>query len=89
MLGRKTVSSKMLSSYPAFVRLDDILFDGDEDLLDGTSGFKLRGGMGLLAGDAGEADEDDDADGEQENAVRQIVHVDGGQSQEANGRGGR
>ena len=31
-LGRKTVSSKMLSSYPAFVRLYDILFDGDEDL---------------------------------------------------------
>jgi DNA ligase-1 len=31
-LGRKTVSSKMLSAYPAFVRLYDILFDGDEDL---------------------------------------------------------
>src|SRR5690348_7485365 len=31
-LGRKTVSQKMLSSYPAFVRLYDILFDGDEDL---------------------------------------------------------
>ncbi len=31
-LGRKTVSSKMLSSYPAFVRLYDILFDGDADL---------------------------------------------------------
>jgi DNA ligase-1 len=31
-LGRKTVSQKMLSAYPAFVRLYDILFDGDEDL---------------------------------------------------------
>src|SRR5215212_524135 len=31
-LGRKTVSAKMLGSYPAFVRLYDILFDGDEDL---------------------------------------------------------
>jgi DNA ligase-1 len=31
-LGRKTVSQKMLGSYPAFVRLYDILFDGDEDL---------------------------------------------------------
>ncbi|HWU92591.1 MAG TPA: cisplatin damage response ATP-dependent DNA ligase, partial [Sphingomicrobium sp.] len=31
-LGRKTVSAKMLSAYPAFVRLYDILFDGDEDL---------------------------------------------------------
>jgi len=31
-LGRKTVNGKMLSSYPAFVRLYDILFDGDEDL---------------------------------------------------------
>jgi DNA ligase-1 len=31
-LGRKNVSSKMLSAYPAFVRLYDILFDGDEDL---------------------------------------------------------
>jgi DNA ligase 1 len=31
-LGRKVVSSKMLSSYPAFVRLYDILFDGAEDL---------------------------------------------------------
>src|SRR5690242_3451917 len=31
-LGRKNVSQKMLSSYPAFVRLYDILFDGDEDL---------------------------------------------------------
>ncbi|HEY8592349.1 MAG TPA: cisplatin damage response ATP-dependent DNA ligase [Sphingomicrobium sp.] len=31
-LGRKAVSGKMLSSYPAFVRLYDILFDGDEDL---------------------------------------------------------
>jgi DNA ligase 1 len=31
-LGRKTVSQKMLSEYPAFVRLYDILFDGGEDL---------------------------------------------------------
>jgi len=31
-LGRKNVSSKMLASYPAFVRLYDILFDGHEDL---------------------------------------------------------
>ncbi|HEY6048404.1 MAG TPA: cisplatin damage response ATP-dependent DNA ligase, partial [Sphingomicrobium sp.] len=31
-LGRKNVSQKMLTSFPAFVRLYDILFDGDEDL---------------------------------------------------------
>jgi DNA ligase-1 len=31
-LGRKLVSQKMLSEYPAFVRLYDILFDGAEDL---------------------------------------------------------
>ncbi len=31
-LGRKIVSAKMLGSYPAFVRLYDILFDGEEDL---------------------------------------------------------
>jgi DNA ligase 1 len=31
-LGRKNVSGKMLSAYPAFVRLYDILFEGDEDL---------------------------------------------------------
>jgi DNA ligase 1 len=31
-LGRKIVSQKMLGAYPAFVRLYDILFDGDEDL---------------------------------------------------------
>lgn len=31
-LGRKVVSAKMLSDYPAFVRLYDILFDGAEDL---------------------------------------------------------
>ena len=31
-LGRKTVSQKMLASYPAFVRLYDILFDRGEDL---------------------------------------------------------
>ena len=31
-LGRKAVSKKMLDDYPAFVRLYDVLFDGDEDL---------------------------------------------------------
>ena len=31
-LGRKNVSARMLGEYPAFVRLYDILFDGDEDL---------------------------------------------------------
>ena len=31
-LGRKTVSHKMLASFPAFVRLYDILFEGDADL---------------------------------------------------------
>ncbi len=31
-LGRKTVSAKVQGKYPAFVRLYDILFDGDEDL---------------------------------------------------------
>jgi DNA ligase-1 len=31
-LGRKNVSQKMLGQYPAFVRLYDILFDGNEDL---------------------------------------------------------
>src|SRR3954447_393267 len=31
-LGRKIVSAKMLGSFPAFVRLYDILFAGDEDL---------------------------------------------------------
>ena len=31
-LGRKTVSAKMLTDYPAFVRLYDVLFDGGEDL---------------------------------------------------------
>ena len=31
-LGRKNVSQKMLGSYPAFVRLYDIMFDGSEDL---------------------------------------------------------
>ena len=30
-LGRKAVSQKMLGSYPAFVRLYDMLFEGDED----------------------------------------------------------
>jgi DNA ligase-1 len=31
-LGRKTVSGKMRQDYPAFVRLYDILFEGEEDL---------------------------------------------------------
>ena len=31
-LGRKNVSAKIQSEYPAFVRLYDILFDGEEDL---------------------------------------------------------
>ena len=31
-LGRKVVSNKMLGTYPAFVRLYDILFDGPDDL---------------------------------------------------------
>jgi len=31
-LGRKNVSQKMLTAYPAFVRLYDVLFEGDEDL---------------------------------------------------------
>lgn len=31
-LGRKSVSQKMLGQYPAFVRLYDILFEGEEDL---------------------------------------------------------
>ena len=33
-LGRKNVSPKMLTAYPAFVRLYDILLDGDRDLRD-------------------------------------------------------
>jgi DNA ligase-1 len=33
-LGRKNVSQKMLSAYPAFVRLYDVLFEGDRDLRD-------------------------------------------------------
>jgi len=33
-LGRKNVSQKMLGTYPAFVRLYDILFDADQDLRD-------------------------------------------------------
>jgi DNA ligase-1 len=31
-LGRKNVTQKMLGAYPAFVRLYDVLFEGDEDL---------------------------------------------------------
>ena len=33
-LGRKNVSARMQADYPAFVRLYDILFDGEEDLRD-------------------------------------------------------
>ena len=33
-LGRKTVSRKILGQFPAFVRLYDILFEGEEDLRD-------------------------------------------------------
>src|SRR5690242_4594334 len=33
-LGRKNVSQKMLGAYPAFVRLYDVLFEGDIDLRD-------------------------------------------------------
>jgi ATP-dependent DNA ligase len=31
-LGRKTITQKMLGAYPAFVRLYDVLFEGNEDL---------------------------------------------------------
>ena len=31
-LGRKAVTAKMMADYPAFVRLYDVLLDGDEDL---------------------------------------------------------
>ncbi|WP_374389962.1 cisplatin damage response ATP-dependent DNA ligase [Sandaracinobacter sp.] len=31
-LGRKTVSARMLSDYPVFLRCYDLLFDGDEDM---------------------------------------------------------
>lgn len=31
-LNRKTLSAKLLTDYPAFIRLYDILFDGDEDV---------------------------------------------------------
>ncbi|MFZ2997082.1 cisplatin damage response ATP-dependent DNA ligase [Sphingobium sp.] len=31
-LGRKAVTTKMMADYPAFVRLYDVLLDGDEDL---------------------------------------------------------
>ena len=37
-LGRKNVSAKMQGQYPAFVRLYDILFDGDEDLRAAAAG---------------------------------------------------
>ena len=41
-LGRKNVSAKMRGDYPAFVRLYDILFDGEEDLR-GLSWSERRG----------------------------------------------
>ena len=39
-LGRKVVSAKSLADFPAFVRVYDILFDGDEDLRE--SGWSKR-----------------------------------------------
>src|SRR3954447_22363308 len=47
-LGRKNVSQKMLGSYPAFVRLYDILFDGEEDLR-ALPWEKRRGRLGGFA----------------------------------------
>ena len=49
-LGRKSVSAKMLGSYPAFVRLYDILFDGDEDLRS-APWFERRRRLERLTGD--------------------------------------
>ena len=43
-LGRKNVSTKVQGQFPAFVRLYDILFDGDEDLLTAA----LRAGAGYV-----------------------------------------
>lgn len=53
-LGRKNVSDKVQGQYPAFVRLYDILFDGEEDLR--ALGWsdrrkRLEGFMGRLDGD--------------------------------------
>jgi DNA ligase-1 len=48
-LGRKNVSQKMLGQYPAFVRLYDILFEGDEDLRDLTW-ERRRGRLETFAG---------------------------------------
>ncbi len=53
-LGRKNVSAKVQGQYPAFVRLYDILFDGEEDLR--ALGWsdrrkRLEGFMGRLDGD--------------------------------------
>jgi DNA ligase-1 len=48
-LGRKTVSAKMLGEFPAFVRLYDILFDGDEDLRE-LAWTERRGRLEAFAG---------------------------------------
>ncbi len=48
-LGRKNVSQKMLGSYPAFVRLYDILFDGDDDLRE-LAWTERRGRLEAFAG---------------------------------------
>jgi DNA ligase 1 len=49
-LGRKNVSAKMLSDYPAFVRLYDILIDGAEDLR-ALPWSERRARLELFAGD--------------------------------------
>ena len=49
-LGRKNVSQKMLGSYPAFVRLYDILFDGEQDLR-GLAWSERRERLERFAGD--------------------------------------
>ena len=47
-LGRKNVSAKVQGQYPAFVRLYDILFDGDEDLR-GLPWIERRGRLERVA----------------------------------------
>jgi DNA ligase 1 len=49
-LGRKNVSGKMLSAYPAFVRLYDILFEGGEDLRELAWESRRERLQGLAAG---------------------------------------
>ena len=48
-LGRKTVSARIQGDYPAFVRLYDILFDGDEDVR-GLPWTERRARLERLAG---------------------------------------